>query len=190
LSWEAALTLAIPALLALAGYAIAYRNNLRLAQRKDRLDRVTSQLSDLYGPLLALSSAGNSAWAVFRSRFRPGIPSFWDSDPSPTPEEATAWRLWMTTVFAPLNREMRDLVVNRADLLEEPEMPTCLLQLCAHVAAYEPVLKQWEDGDYTEHRTPLNFPAREVTDYASASFRELKEEQNRLLARESSDREH
>jgi hypothetical protein len=39
-SWQAALSLGIPALVAVAGYLLTYRNNLRLSERKDRLDRV------------------------------------------------------------------------------------------------------------------------------------------------------
>ena len=32
---------------------------------------------------------------------------------APTLEQADAWRLWMTTVFMPLNVQMRDAVVAR-----------------------------------------------------------------------------
>jgi hypothetical protein len=181
-SWQAALALAVPALVAVAGYLLTYRNNLRLAERKDRLDRVTHQLSDFYGPLLALSNANQAAWRVFRTLYRSGVPGFWD-DPPPTDDEAAAWRLWMVTVFMPLNREMRDLVVRRADLLDEAEVPEGLLDLCAHVAAYEAVLNRWQAGDFAEHRTPLNFPAEAVASYASSRFKHLKAEQNRLLRR-------
>jgi hypothetical protein len=182
LSWQAALALAIPALVAVVGYLLTYRNNLRLAERKDRLDRITQQLSDFYGPLFALSHANQSAWQIFRMLYRSDVAGFWD-DPQPTDDEAAAWRLWMTTVFMPLNREMRDLVVRRADLLEEPEIPGGLLDLCAHVAAYEAVLTRWQTGDFAEHRTPLNFPAESVAGYASSRFNRLKAEQNRLLRR-------
>src|ERR1700759_4377393 len=174
MSWVAALTLAVPAVVAVVGYLLTYRNNLRLAQRKDRLDRVTGQLSSFYGPLLALSNASNSAWLVFRGKYRPNIRAFWDPHSPPSEDEAAAWRLWMTSVFTPLNREMRDLVVNRADLLDEDELPKCLLDLCAHVAAYEPVLSAWANGAYREHTTPLNFPASELAQYASTAFRRLK----------------
>jgi hypothetical protein len=189
MSWAVALTLAVPAIVAIAGYLFTYRNNLRLAERKDRLERVTTQLRDFYGPLLALSSASNSAWLVFRSEYRRNIKAFWDPRSPPSAEEAAAWRLWMTSVFMPLNRQMRDLVVNRADLIEEDDLPRCLLDLCAHVAAYEPVLSGWATGDYSQHTTPLNFPASEVRQYASAAFRRLKADQSHLLARDSEDRE-
>jgi hypothetical protein len=83
---------------------------------------------------------------------------------------------------------MRDLVVNRADLLEEDELPRCLLDLCAHVSAYEPVLTAWANGDYRKHTAPLNFPAAELAEYASTAFRRLKAEQNQLLAHDGGQR--
>jgi hypothetical protein len=43
-------------LVAVAGFLVAKRNSLRLSQRKDRLDRITHQLSDFYGLLFATAS--------------------------------------------------------------------------------------------------------------------------------------
>ena len=183
MTWQAAIAIAVPALVAIAGYAVAHRNNLRLAERNDRLDRVSRQLSNFYGPLLALSYASNASWRVFRRRYRPGG-GFWN-DPPPTLEEAAIWRSWMTEVFTPLNRQMRDVVVTKADLLDEDHMPQPLLDLCAHVASYEPVLKRWEEGDYSEHIALLHFPAEELSEYVSERFEALKAEQNALLGRHS-----
>jgi hypothetical protein len=168
---------------AFAGFVAAYVNNLRLARRKDRLDRVSRQLSEFYGPLLSLVSTGNATWSVFRRTYRPGR-SFWGTEPPPTDEEAATWRLWMREVFMPLNRRIAEVIHSKADLLEEEEMPQCLLDVCAHVASYEPVLKRWDDGDVEQH-TALNlFPRRDLTAYAEQSFHRLKTEQSRLLARE------
>jgi hypothetical protein len=178
---QAALTIAVPALVAILGFLAAYLNNLRLASRKDRLDRINRQLSDFYGPLLSLSEAGNGAWRAFRGRWRPGPGSYWTESPPPTDDEKAAWRLWMTTVFMPLNRRMRDIVIGKADLLDEDEMPSCLIELCAHVATYEAVLARWDKGDFSEHKAYANFPTAELGDYASRSFRRLKGEQGRLL---------
>jgi hypothetical protein len=167
---------------AVGGYLLTYRNSLRLSRRKDRLDRVTRQLSDLYGPLFATASASKATWLTFREQVRPGGGAFWDRPgPPPSTEERAAWRLWMTTVFMPLNRRMRDVIVDHADLLDEERIPDLLLEVCAHVAAYEAVLRQWEQSDYSEHTTRINFPADELLRYASEGVRRLKAEQNRLL---------
>jgi hypothetical protein len=166
---------------AVAGYLITYRNTLRLNERKDRLDRVTRQLSDFYGPLFTTASASHAAWQLFRSQYRSGG-SFWDKPgPGPTDEESAAWRRWMTTVFMPLNRRLRDVIVEHADLLDEDRVPELLLDVCAHVASYEAVLRRWEEGDYTEHTSRLNFPADELLAYADGGVRRLKSEQQALL---------
>ena len=176
----AALALAVPATVALLGYFAAYRNNLQLERRKDHLDRLNRQLAEFYGPLYALSASAESAWEMFRSIYRPEVDAFWATDLPPSDVEAAAWRLWMTTVFMPLNRQMRDVVVRGTDLVEEDEMPSCLIDLTNHVAAYEPVIQRWRGGDHSDHHGPSNYPV-EVAAYASERFKSLKLEQARLL---------
>ena len=91
----------------------------------------------------------------------------------------------MTTVFIPVQQRMMDLVLEHADLIEEPEMPPCLLALCAHVAGYQAVLKTWESGEISVKRedniSVVNFPSQELADYAAAAFGRLKAEQATLL---------
>ena len=171
---------------AAVGYFVKYRIDLRLAQRNDRLERINRQLSEFYGPLLALTRASGQSWHAFRERYRPpGSESFWKGDPPPTREETIAWRLWMTTVFMPVHQRMMDLVLSRADLIEEPDMPPCLMALCAHVAGYQAVLKEWERGEISVARADnisvVNFPGQELADYAAAAFSRLKAEQADLL---------
>jgi hypothetical protein len=186
MSWQAALSLGIPALVAVVGFLITYRNSLALSRRKDRLDRVGRQLGELYGPLFAMSSASAETWRVFRSEYRPGG-GFWGKEgPPPTTEEAAAWRLWITTVFMPLNRRMRDVIVDHADLLDEERIPDLLLRVCAHVAVYEAILKQWEQGNHARHATPINFPSNELVKYSEERVQYLKKEQNRLLRQTTS----
>jgi len=170
---------------AVIGYFVTYRTNLRLAQCNDRLERINSQLSEFYGPLLALTRSSDQSWQAFRKRYRPGAGSFWKCDPPLTKEDAIAWRLWMTTVFMPVHQRMMELVLNRAHLIEEPEMPSCLLALCAHVNGYQAILKEWETGEVTVQREDnisiVNFPGQELAGYAAVAFGRLKAEQADLL---------
>jgi hypothetical protein len=181
-----AIAILVTVLLALTGYAARYVNDLRLAQRKDRLERVNRQLSELYGPLLALHAANERLWQEFRARYRPQGP-FWAPADPPGATETDAWRLWMTTVFMPLNREMQNVVVRNADLLRESEgIPSCLLDLCAHVAGYETVAERWRIGkfdpvDMDLNVSVVNYPQVALTAYVEGAFRELKAEQTRLL---------
>jgi hypothetical protein len=173
---KTALTLFVTVCLALTGYFYT----LFLARRKDRLDRINCQLSDLYGPLYALSKTGDHVWLSFRSRHRPYLGSFW-ADSLVSDTDAEAFRLWIRSVFMPLNRQMVDLVVNRADLLEGTKIPECLLELCAHVSSYEALLRQWEKGDFTAYEPIVNFPGHDLLKYAEQEFCRLKQEQDTLL---------
>jgi hypothetical protein len=180
-SWQAVLALAVPASVAILGFFVAYVVNLRLAQRSDQLGRVSRQLSDFYGPLYALVNATNTSWDAFRATHRPGG-AFWGvpGDP-PSEADAAAWRLWMSLVFMPLNRQMRDLVVTQAHLLDQDQVPDCLLTLCAHVSTYEAILGQWASGDFSQHVPAVLFPRQALTDYAVKSFGPLKSKQQQLL---------
>lgn len=180
MSTGAIITLATTVTLAFVGYLITYANNLRLARRSDRLNRVNAQLSDLYGPLLALMAATEAAWDKFRKQYRPGV-SFWRGSTPPTEEEAAAYRLWMVTVFMPLNRRMMEVIVQHAHLVDEPDMPGCFQELCAHIVTYEPVLKKWESADTSEHLSAIVFPRRELEQYIGETYRRLKAEQRTLL---------
>ena len=97
MDWKTGLTLSVSAFLAVIGYIATYLNNLRLAQRKDRLDRVDRQLRELYGPLLALVTASTTTWQAFvrahveTDFLRGGLPVALEND-----ENAALWRHWLT----------------------------------------------------------------------------------------------
>jgi hypothetical protein len=180
--WATVVTVIASVLIAVLGYFATYAYSLRLAQRKDRLDHINRQLSDLYGPLVALSTSGESAWRGFRRLYRPGI-SYFGTDPPPNDAELAAWRLWMTEVFMPLNEQMFEVITNNAELLVESEMPQPLLDVCAHVAGYRPVLKSWAAGDTSRNTSVINFNGRELADYALSRYTALKIEQRELMGR-------
>jgi hypothetical protein len=168
--------------LALIGYLATYLNNLRLSQLAERLDRVNRQLGEFYGPMFAMTHASDIAWRAFRSVYRPGQTYFGEGKPL-TDEELKTWRLWMSTVFMPVNLRVYEIILSKSDLLIEPQMPECLLMFCAHVAAYQAVLKKWENKDFSEHTSLVNYPAGVLLDYARESFQKLKTEQEELLGR-------
>src|SRR5664279_2869796 len=108
-------TLLVTVLLAMTGYGYS----LYLARRRDRLERISLQLSEYYGPLYSLSRSGEFVWKSFRRAHRPYEGSYWNDRISPvSAEDAHAFRVWMSAVFMPMNRAMKDIVVHRADLLE------------------------------------------------------------------------
>jgi hypothetical protein len=90
-------TLLVTAFLAFIGYIVKYLNDVAMARRKDRLDRINQQLRNLYGPLYAIDQASGIAWQAFRSRYRKKQ-SYFRSNPPPNEEDLKAWRLWMFIV--------------------------------------------------------------------------------------------
>jgi hypothetical protein len=177
MTWASALTLAVTVLVAVGGYVATYVWNLKIAQRKDRLERVNLQLSQFYGPLLALATAGGRAFQVWRasaSRF-----ASWDDA---TEEDRAEWELWIRTVFMPLNRRMVDIVTTRADLLVGREMPQTLLDLAAHVWEYEALIARWDAGDRSKMVPQIIFPSDSLVPYVTDNFDALKREQASLLA--------
>jgi hypothetical protein len=169
----------VTVLLAFAGYAVTYFNNVRLEQRKAKLKFVSDQLQFLYGPLFSLNSASTEAWTAFRSRYRPGG-AFFRADDPPSDDELKQWRLWMQEVFMPINLQMRKAIVENTHLVEGQDMPQSFRDLLAHVEVYKVTVKKWEANDFSEHTSYLNFPSdfgREV----QATFEALKRRQAGLI---------
>ncbi|MHA6758009.1 hypothetical protein [Streptacidiphilus sp. PAMC 29251] len=177
-------TLLVTGGLALVGYLATYLNSVRLAQRQARLARVNLQLSEFYGPLFALMEANSRTYDTFAEKYaRPDGRDPFDHEIPPTADELSEWRTWATTIFIPNIQAMRDVVVTKADLLIEQEMPPSLLQLCAHVSGYEITAARWSQGRYEEHTSLIAYPGRELRAYTRDRFTLLKREQAALLGR-------
>ncbi|WP_432180514.1 hypothetical protein [Streptomyces sp. NBC_00063] len=175
----------ITVVLAFAGYLVTYLNSLRLTQRQERLARVNRQLSEFFGPLLALTEINSQVYSAFSERHpRPDGRSPLQHGPDelpPTEEELAEWRLWITNVFLPNHRAMRDVLVNKADLLSEPHMPPILLEVYGHASWHEITVTRWEQGDLTPEQPSRPFPMTEIRRYVRENFDWLKQEQAALL---------
>ena len=161
--------------LALLGYLATYGNNLILERRKARLERINQQLSDFYGPLLALVASTNLLFQRWRqTEFK------LQSWANASEQDKEQWRMWMSTAFMPLNRRMAEIITTKAHLIEEDHMPPELLAFCAHVSAYEVLLQRWANGDLSRMIPYILFPTP-IIRYAEESFGRLKHRQDQLL---------
>lgn len=178
-------TVAFAILAGVLGFIAKAIYDLSMERRKEKLERINAQLRDLYGPLFSLVSASTITWEAFKVEYASG-PEFQSGGgiAPQTTEAAKVWRHWMTHVFMPLNSEMAELVVRHADLLEESQMPECLLLLCAHVHGYKGVLAAWEAHNYSEHMSLTRFPG-DLNSYALTTYASLKSRQARLLGNSS-----
>ena len=161
-------------ILALAGYLITSLSNQELARRQDKLRLVNERLNEFYGPLYVASEAGNIAYRVLLNRQGKKV-----SEPI-RDEELKEWILWMNTIFMPLNDIRERIIIQKASLILEEEVPQCLLDFVTHVVGYKAVMAKWAEGDYTERRSTIGWPP-EFDIYVEQSYKALKAQQTRLL---------
>jgi hypothetical protein len=97
-----------------------------------------------------------------------------------TDDQVKEWVLWMTTIFMPLNDVREKIIIEKAYLIVEEQMPQCLLDFVTHVVGYKALLSKWAEGDYTERRSIIGWPP-EFDVYVRRSYQALKREQTCLL---------
>ena len=159
---------------AFAGYLVTFLSTRMLARRQDKLALVNRRLNEFYGPLYVASQAGNIA---YRSLLKKQGKT--QSEPI-RDEDMREWMLWMRTIFMPLNDVREKVIIEKAHLIVEEQMPQCLLDFVTHVVGYKAVLCKWAEGDYSERRSTIGWPP-EFDVYVRHSYQALKREQTRLL---------
>ena len=160
--------------LAFAGYLVTFMSTRMLARRQDKLRLVNMRLNEFYGPLYVASQAGNIA---YRSLLKKQGKT--QSEPI-RDEDMREWMLWMRTIFMSLNDVREKVIIEKAHLIVEEQMPQCLLDFVTHVVGYKAVLCKWAEGDYSERRSTIGWPP-EFDVYVRQSYQALKREQTRLL---------
>jgi hypothetical protein len=165
---------ALTILLAFLGYLATAWSARMLARRKDKLELVNRRLNEFYGPLYVASQAGTIA-------YRSLLKKLGKSQSFPIRDsELKEWMLWMTTIFIPLNEVREKIIIEKAYLIVEEQMPHCLLDFVTHVVGYKAVLAKWAEGDYSERRSTIGWPP-EFDIYVERSYAALKARQTQLL---------
>src|ERR1017187_9930161 len=103
--------------LAFVGYLVTAWSAHMLARRKDKLEHVNRRLNEFYGPLYVASQAGNIAYRSLLKK-QGKTQSFPILD-----DEMKEWMLWMTTIFMPLNDVREKIIIEKAYLIVEEQMP-------------------------------------------------------------------
>jgi hypothetical protein len=161
-------------ILAFVGYLATYLSAQVLARRKDKLELINRRLNEFYGPLYVASRAGNIAYrSLLKKQGKTQSFPILDS-------EMKEWMLWMNTTFMPLNDIREKIIIEKASLIVEEQMPHCLLDFVTHVVGYKAVVAKWAEGDYSERRSTIGWPP-EFDLYVERSYAALKAEQTRLL---------
>ena len=161
-------------LLAFSGYLITYLGNRMMARRMAHLQLVDRRLNEFYGPLYVASRAGNIAYrSLLQKQGKTQCHPI-------APHEMKEWMLWMKTIFMPLNNIREKIIIEKAHLIIEEEMPYCLLEFVTHVVGYKAVVAKWSEGDFSEMRSTIGWPP-EFDRYVERSYANLKAEQTRLI---------
>ena len=165
---------ALSILLAFVGYLATFLSARMLARRMDKLELVNRRLDEFYGPLYVASQAGNIAYrSLLQKQGKTQSFPILDS-------EMKEWMLWMTTIFMPLNDIREKIIIEKAYLVVEEQMPHCLLDFVTHVVGYKAVLAKWSEGDYSERRSTIGWPP-EFDIYVERSYAALKAKQTSLM---------
>ncbi len=177
----AVITASASIVVAVLVFVLNQRAQLRAERRRARLDRVASQLRDLYGPLHALVDVNERVWQALRDVDLPDMEQR-RSDSALADEQREQWMRWLDHALMPANVKMRDLILSRADLVIEDGMPEPLRAFCAHVAAYEVLVSSRESGIGDRRQALIGHPGAPYVDYVRRSFEALKLEHHQLVA--------
>jgi hypothetical protein len=161
-------------ILAFIGYMSTFLSARMLARRRDKLRLVNKRLNEFYGPLYVASEAGNIAYRSLLKK-QGKTKSFPILD-----DEMREWMLWVNNIFMPLNDAREKVIIEKAYLIIEEQMPHCLLDFVTHVVGYKAVVAKWAEGDFSERRSTIGWPP-EFDAYVERSYAALKAEQTRLL---------
>jgi hypothetical protein len=165
---------ALTVLLAFGSYLVTFLSSRMMARRADMLKLVNMRLNEFYGPLYVASQAGNIAYrSLLQKQGKTQSFPILDS-------ELKEWVLWMETIFMPLNDIREKIIIEKAYLIIEEEMPRCLLDFVTHVVGYKAVTARWTEGDYNERRSTIGWPP-EFDSYVERSYKDLKRQQTALI---------
>jgi hypothetical protein len=188
MSATAAVTLVVTVSLAFVGYVATYLYNLRLAKRASRIDLLTHQLRDFYGPLYVATQAGETAFrtlaeALGREGDLPGpgvAPTGTELRDSLDDDERRIWQTWFQHVLCPLNDIREEIILKNAYLIRESRIPACVEEFVAHASECKAIVQSWEGGDLSADVVVTGFPSG-LLDYSRDSYNAVKDELMKLL---------
>lgn len=167
--------LLITVLLAVFGYLYKYFDDKKNRKRQARLSLINKQLEEFYGPLFFRSVSGEKSYEELLKKLGKSSVSL-----NPTKRELKEWRIWYKTVFHPDNLEMEKIILEKSYLIREEEIPQPLTDFISHISPYKAIVAKWEDKDYSEHFSTVEFP-KELKPYIHRSYYALKKEQIRIM---------
>lgn len=163
--------LIITVALAVGGYLYKYSDDRRTRKRQSRLALVNKRLEEFYGPLFFRSFSGEKSYQELLKKLgRTQVSSH------PTKKDLKEWRIWYKTVFHPDNLEIEKIILEKSYLIREEEIPQPLIDFISHISPYKAIVAKWENEDFSEHFSTVDFP-KDFKTYIHQSYYALKKEQ-------------
>lgn len=173
--WTTIAGLVLTIVLAISGYLYKYVTDKNARKRQGRLLIINKQLEEFYGPLFFRAVSGERSYQELLKKL--GKPQV---SQNPSQQELKEWRLWYKTVFHPVNLEIEKIILEKSYLIREEEIPRPLIDFIAHITPYKTIVTKWENNDYTEHFSSVDFP-KEFKGYIHRSYYSLKNEQLHIM---------
>jgi hypothetical protein len=170
------ISLTVTVLLAFFGYLVTYWNNLRIEKRKDQLNLINQKIAEFYGPLYILTETSKRAFEARRMLLESQGKNI---DPK-TDEEFAEWRIWLESVFMPLNLQIEELIKQKAFLIQEEKVPECMLDFITHVSGYKAGLQKCKDTPTSDVNSIRDYP-KNLDTHVSKAYTDLKEIQLKLI---------
>ncbi len=163
----------IAILVTLIGVWVQTKSKRDDENKKNHLERISRQISELYMPLHTQYEKGDKNWYSFKDLY--GDPIDFDNP---------HYTDWASMVFKNTNICMRDIITKKADLIIGSKIPKCLLDFSSWADAFEIYLhahdkKNFNNADWKD--ALKGHPEVQMQAYLSASVEVLKKQQNLLL---------
>ena len=151
-----------------------------MSKRQEKLELVNKRIGDFYGPMYVATQSAQRAYAALLQKMGKKGGFFTDKDSPATEDDKVEWFLWMRNVFMPNNELIEKIIIENAYLIQEGEMPKCLLQFVSHLSGYKANMAKWDQGDFSETLSVIDYPA-DLNEYIENAYIELKAKQLRLI---------
>ena len=90
-----------------------------------------------------------------------------------TIEKRNNWVKYMLYTFKPYHEKIESLVLQKGYLVEDKKMKHLLEKLLFHIDGYKRVFKEWENNNYTNLTSSINFPS-EINQYTKERIKILE----------------
>jgi hypothetical protein len=132
-------------LVAVIGWFAKFYLDWKLERKKTKLNFLSDQIKYLYGPLTAITRAGNEAVRVFLESRGRSQEKFFDHAKISV-SDLEGYRNWIKAVAQPNNLKMEKLILDNMHLFVGGELTKIYADFLAHVSLYKELIATW-DGD-------------------------------------------